>query len=77
MQSYTLLGSPIFHEIRGGKYPTKLRFFLMEHCQEMMAPDYTPAILGKSEAFRMQGNVPGFFAQVNEMVQNPSRSCSH
>ncbi len=38
----------------------------------MMAPDYTPAILGKSEAFRMQGNVPGFFAQVNEMVQNPS-----
>jgi hypothetical protein len=40
MQSYTLLGSPIFHEVRGGKYPTKLRFFLMEHCQEMMDPDY-------------------------------------
>lgn len=40
MQSYTLLGSPIFHEVRGGKYPTKLRFFLMEHYQEMMDPDY-------------------------------------
>ena len=41
MQSYTLLGSPIFHEVKGGKYPTKLRFFLMEHFLEMMAPDYT------------------------------------
>ena len=41
MQSYTLLGSPIFHDIRGGDYPTKLRFFLMEHFQEMMTPDYT------------------------------------
>ena len=40
MQSYTLLGSPVFHEIRGGKYPVKLRFFLMDHYQEMMAPDY-------------------------------------
>ena len=40
MQSYTLLGSPIFHEVRGGKYPTKLRFFLMEHYQEMFDPDY-------------------------------------
>ena len=40
MQSYTLLGSPIFHEVRGGKYPTKLRFFLAEHYQEMMDPDY-------------------------------------
>ena len=40
MQSYTLLGSPIFHEVRGGKYPTKLRFVLMEHYQEMMDPDY-------------------------------------
>ena len=39
-QSYTLLGSPVFHEIRGGKYPVKLRFFLMDHYQEMMAPDY-------------------------------------
>jgi len=37
----------------------------------MLAPDYTPAILGKSEVYRMQGNIPGFFAQVNEMVQNP------
>lgn len=41
MQSYTLLGSPIFHEIRGGDYRSKLQFFLMEHFQEMMAPDYT------------------------------------
>ena len=40
MQSYTLLGSPIFHEVGGGKYPVKLRFFLMDHYQEMMAPDY-------------------------------------
>ena len=40
MQSYTLLGSPVFHEIRGGKYPVKLRFFLMDHYQEMMDPDY-------------------------------------
>ena len=40
MQSYTLLGSPVFHEVRGGKYPTKLRFFLMERYQEMMDPDY-------------------------------------
>ena len=40
MQSYTFLGSPIFHEVRGGKYPTKLRFFLMERYQEMMDPDY-------------------------------------
>ena len=39
MQSYTLLGSPIFHEIRGGDYPTKRRFFLMEHYLEMMNPD--------------------------------------
>ena len=40
MQSYTLLGSPVFHEIRGGKYPVKLRFFLMDHYQEMIDPDY-------------------------------------
>ena len=40
MQSYTLLGSPIFHEVRGGKYPVKLRFFLMDHYQEMIDPDY-------------------------------------
>ena len=40
MQPYTLLGSPIFHEVRGGKYPVKLRYFLMEHCQEMLDPDY-------------------------------------
>jgi hypothetical protein len=26
--------------VKGGKYPTKLRFFLMEHYQEMMDPDY-------------------------------------
>ena len=37
-----------------------------------LSPDYTPAILGKSEIYRMQGNVPGFFASVNEMVQNPA-----
>jgi len=40
MQSYTLLGSPVFHEVRGGKYPVKLRYFLMEHCQKMIDPDY-------------------------------------
>lgn len=40
MQSYTLLGSPVFHKVRGGKYPVKLRYFLMEHYQEMIDPDY-------------------------------------
>ena len=40
MQSYSLLGSSIFHEIRGGDYPTKLRFFLIDHYLEMMDPDY-------------------------------------
>ena len=36
-----------------------------------LSPDYTPAILGKSEVYRMRGNIPGFFASVGEMVQNP------
>lgn len=40
MTSYTLLGSPVFHEIRGGHYQSKLRHFLMEHYLEMQAPDY-------------------------------------
>ncbi|MBP5565927.1 MAG: tetratricopeptide repeat protein [Bacteroidales bacterium] len=38
----------------------------------VLSPDYTPAILGKSEVYRMRGNIPGFFASVNEMVQNPA-----
>ena len=37
-----------------------------------LSPDYTPAILGKSEIHRMRGNIPGFFASVGEMVQNPA-----
>lgn len=37
-----------------------------------LSPDYTPAILGKSEVYRMQGNIPAFFASVGEMVQNPA-----
>lgn len=40
MTSYTLPGSPIYNEIRGGKYPVKVRYFLWEHYQEMMDPDY-------------------------------------
>ena len=40
MTSYSLLGSPCFHDFRGGKYPVKLRYFLMEHYQEMMDSDY-------------------------------------
>lgn len=43
----------------------------------MISPDYTPAILGKSEVYRMRGNIPGFFATVNEMVQNPSLNPSY
>ena len=39
-QSYTLLGSPVLSSVSGGKYPIKLRNFLMEHYQEMMDPDY-------------------------------------
>ncbi len=39
-QSYTLLGSPVLSSVSGGKYPIKLRYFLMEHHQEMMDPDY-------------------------------------
>ena len=38
----------------------------------MFQPDYTPAILGKSEVYRMRGNVPAFFATVGEMVVNPN-----
>lgn len=43
----------------------------------MISPDYTPAILGKSEVYRMRGNIPGFFATVNEMVQNPALNPSY
>ena len=38
----------------------------------MLSPDYAPAILGKSEVYRMRGNIPGFFASLDEMVSNPS-----
>ena len=37
----------------------------------MLSPDYTPAILGKSEIFRMKGNIPAFFASVQQVVLNP------
>ncbi len=40
MQSYTLLGSPVFYDMRGGKYPVKVKYFLWEHYQEMFDPDY-------------------------------------
>ena len=40
MQSYTLLGSPVLSSVSGGKYLVKWKYFLMEHCQEMMDPDY-------------------------------------
>lgn len=38
----------------------------------MLSPDYVPAILGKSEVYRMQGNMPGFFASLDEMASNPA-----
>ena len=41
MHSYTILGSEGFYSMRGDHYPTKLRFFVMEHFQEMFGPDYT------------------------------------
>ena len=37
----------------------------------MYSPDYAPAILGKSEVYRMRGNIPGFFTSIDEMVGNP------
>ena len=36
-----------------------------------LSPDYAPAILGQSEVYRMRGNIPGFFASINDMVENP------
>ena len=38
----------------------------------LYSPDYVPAILGKSEVYRMQGNIPAFFASLDEMASNPS-----
>lgn len=38
----------------------------------MISPDYTPALLGKSEVFRMRGNIPAFFSTVQQIVQNPA-----
>ena len=37
----------------------------------LLSPDYVPAILGKSEVYRMQGNFPAFFASLDEMAANP------
>lgn len=36
-----------------------------------LSPDYAPAILGQSEVHRMRGNIPGFFASINDMIENP------
>ena len=38
----------------------------------VLSPDYAPAILGQSEVYRMRGNIPAYFASINEMVQNPN-----
>ena len=38
----------------------------------LYSPDYVPAILGKSEVYRMQGNIPAFFASLDEMASNPT-----
>ena len=47
----------------------------------ILSPDYTPAILGQSEVYRMRGNIPGYFASINQMVQNqdinPSAKCNY
>jgi tetratricopeptide (TPR) repeat protein len=37
----------------------------------LISPDYTPAILGKSEIYRMQGNFPAYFSSIQQIVQNP------
>ena len=42
----------------------------------LYSPDYVPAILGKSEVYRMQGNIPAFFASLDEMASNPTLSPS-
>ena len=38
----------------------------------LYSPEYVPAILGKSEVYRMQGNIPAFFASLDDMAANPS-----
>lgn len=35
-------------------------------------PGYAPAILGKSEIFRMRGNLPAFFATIKDFTTNPA-----
>lgn len=61
----TLMGNRALSE-----YKDSLAFDNFERAL-MYSPDYAPAILGKSEVYRMRGNIPGFFASVNEMVLNP------
>ena len=37
----------------------------------LLSSDYTPALLGKGEVYRMRGNIPAFLSTVNEIVRNP------
>ena len=37
----------------------------------MYSPDYAPAILGKSEIYRTQGNIPAYFSCIRQVVRNP------
>ena len=40
MHAYTITFNDYSPYIRGGKYPVKVRYFLWEHIQEMIDPDY-------------------------------------
>lgn len=57
--------------ILGDKYLTERRDSLAMDSYEqalLYDPDYIPAILGKSELFRMHGNLAGFFALTDRFV---------
>ena len=42
----------------------------------LYSPEYVPAILGKSEVYRMQGNIPAFFASLDDMAANRQPSAT-
>ncbi len=37
----------------------------------MISPDYAPALLGRSEVYRMRSNIPAFLASVGEVIVSP------
>ena len=47
----------------------------------LLAPDYAPALLGRSEVFRMRNNVPAFFSSLGKVVTcpgvNPAAICDY